>query len=348
MGLTLSISIGTLTAFVLLFQRFFEPIRNLGEDWQTVQSASTGIERIVQVLEIPTEQAAALEERPAALEQQAAAAEDLAAAGIEVTPPRSKGAVAELRNLAFGYLPGHPILHGITLEVQPGEHLALVGRTGAGKSTAINLLCGLYAPWSGRVSVAGIDPRELSDAERRRVVGVVPQTVHLFGGTVWDNLTLGDPSAPRELVEQAARMAGVDRFVSSLPAGYDTRLSGAGRGKGVQLSEGQQQLISLARALVWDPALLLLDEATAAVDNVSEAEFRAALHAALQGDDERQRAAITVAHRLSTAREADRVVVLEGGRVVEQGAPKDLIAQGGRFAALVELEAAGWDWRADA
>ena len=139
----------------------------------------------------------------------------------------------------------------------------------------------------------------------------------------------------------------VDRFVSALPAGYDTRLSGTGRGKGVQLSEGQQQLISLARALVWDPALLLLDEATAAVDNVSEAEFRAALHSALQGDDGRQRAAITVAHRLSTAREADRVVVLDGGRVVEQGTPEDLIRLGGKFAAMVELEAAGWDWRTD-
>ena len=333
MGLTLSISIGTLTAFVLLFQRFFEPIRNLGEDWQTVQSASTGIERIVQVLGLPTERAAATEHR--------------ASAGVASIAPQHDGAVVELRDVVFGYLPDYPVLHGITLAVKPGEHLALVGRTGAGKSTAINLLCGLYAPWSGQVTVAGADPRALSDADRRRVVGVVPQTVQLFGGSVRDNLTMGDSSAPREPLERAARMAGVDRFVSALPAGYDTRLSGTGRGKGVQLSEGQQQLISLARALVWDPALLLLDEATAAVDNVSEAEFRAALRAALRGDDGRQRAAITVAHRLSTAREADRVVVLEGGRVVEQGAPEDLIRQGGRFAALVELEAAGWDWRSD-
>jgi ATP-binding cassette subfamily B protein len=255
--------------------------------------------------------------------------------------------VVELRDVVFGYLPGHPVLHGITLAVQPGEQLALVGRTGAGKSSAIHLLCGLYAPWSGQISVAGTDPRALSDAERRQVVGVVPQTVQLFGGTVWDNLTLGDASAPRERVEQAARVAGVDRFVSALPGGYDARLSGTGRGKGIQLSEGQQQLLSLARALVWDPALLLLDEATAAVDNVSEAEFRTALRAALREDDGRQRAVITVAHRLSTAREADRVVVLESGHVVEQGAPEALIRQGGRFAALVELEAAGWNWQSD-
>ncbi len=333
MGLTLGISIGTLTAFILLFQRFFEPIRNLGEDWQTVQSASSGIERIVQVLELPIERAPATEHLPPL--------------GVTSTLPAGNGAVVELRDVVFGYIPGHPVLHGITLAVQPGEQLALVGRTGAGKSSAISLLCGLYAPWSGQISVAGTDPRALSDAERRRVVGVVPQTVQLFGGTVWDNLTLGDASVPRESVEQAARMAGVDGFVSTLPAGYDTWLCGTGRGKGIQLSAGQQQLLSLARALVWDPALLLLDEATAAVDNVSEAEVRAALRAVLHGDDGRQRAVVTVAHRLSTAREADRVVVLEGGSIVEQGAPEALIRQGGRFAALVALEAAGWNWQSD-
>ena len=188
-------------------------------------------------------------------------------------------------------------------------------------------------------------PRDLAEGERRRVVGVVPPAVQLFGGSVWENLTLRDASAPPESVAQAARIAGIVRFVSALPDGYHTRLSGEGGGPGVQLSEGQQQLLSLARALVWDPALLLLDEATAAVDNVSEAEFRAALGAVLRGDDGRQRAVITVAHRLSTAREADQVVVLDGGRVVEQGAPEMLIRQGGRFAALVELEAAGWDWQ---
>lgn len=323
LGQAWGLSMGTIIAFILLFQRFFEPVRNLGEDWQTVQSALSGVERIVQVLQIPTETPLP--------------ASDGAQPGTE--------AAVELRGVTFGYLASRPVLREIDMTVHPGEHVALVGRTGAGKSSLVHLLGGLYAPWSGHVRVVGLDPRALSDAQRRGVVGVVPQAVQLFGGTVWDNLTLDDPSAPRQAVERAAQMTGVDRFVAALSQGYDTLLSGVGRGKGVQLSEGQQQLLSLARALVWDPAVLLLDEATAAVDNASEAEFRAALRAAIRGDDGRQRAAITVAHRLSTAREADRVIVLDDGRIVEQGGPDDLIRRGGRFAALVELEEAGWDWR---
>ena len=320
LGQNWGLSIGTLTAFVLLFQRFYEPIRNLGEDWQTVQSALSGIERIVQVLDIPAEEAPAL------------VTSDTAA--------RGRGATIELRNVVFGYVDDRPVLHGITLSVRPGEHVALVGRTGAGKSSTVHLLGGLYAPWSGQVRVAGLDPRTLPDDERRRVVGIVPQTVQLFSGTVLANLTLGDGSVGHQDVERAMEIATVDRFVSALPQGYDTLLSGAGRGEGMRLSEGQRQLLSLARALVWNPVVLLLDEATAAVDNASEAAFRDALRAATE-----QRAVLTVAHRLSTAREADRVVVMEEGRIVEEGTPEALMQLAGRFAALVELESAGWDWR---
>jgi ATP-binding cassette subfamily B multidrug efflux pump len=322
-GQVWGLSMGTIIAFIILFQRFFDPVRNLGEDWQTVQSALSGVERIVQVLQIP--------------------AETVVAAGDDAQPGTE--AAVELRDVTFGYIAGRPVLRQVDLAVHPGEHVALVGRTGAGKSSLVHLLGGLYTPWSGQVRVAGLDPRALSDTERRVVVGVVPQAVQLFSGTVWDNLTLDDPSAPRRAVERAVQMTGVDRFVAALPQGYDTPLSGVGHGEGVQLSEGQQQLLSLTRALVWGPTVLLLDEATAAVDNVSEAEFRAALRAAIRGDDGRRRAAITVAHRLSTAREADRVIVLDNGRIVEQGCPDDLIRRGGQFAALVELEEAGWDWR---
>ncbi len=334
LGLSLSITIGTLTAFILLFQRFFEPIRNLGEDWQTVQSAASGIERVVEVLEIPQEHIVTPEN----------AAHTVASStnGTDDDDP-----VVEIRNVVFGYLPDQPILHAISLAIQPNEHLALVGRSGAGKSSLVNLLCGLYEPWSGEIRVAGANPRSFTDAERRSAIGVVPQTVHLFGGTIWDNLTLGDDSISRGQIEWAASITGVDRIVSTLPEGYDTRLSGAGRGEGVQLSEGQQQLLSLTRALILDPALLLLDEATAAVDSISEAEFRSALRAAIHNDEAAQSAVLTVAHRLSTAREADRVLVMEGGTIIEEGAPEDLIRQGGRFAAMVELEAAGWNWQSD-
>ena len=326
LGQAWGLSTGTVIAFIMLFQRFFEPIRNLGQDWQTVQSALSGIERIVQVLQIPAE-----------------------AIPAEVaTPPTNGGPAIDLRGVTFGYLSDLPVLRDISLSVQAGEHVALVGRTGAGKSSLVHLLGGLYAPWAGEVRVVGLDPRNLPDAQRRSVVGVVPQTVQLFAGTVWDNLTLNDDSATHAAVERAVQMTGLTRLIAGLPQGYDTPLRGMGRGEGVQLSEGQQQLLSLARALVWDPAVLLLDEATAAVDNASESDFRAALRTAIRGDDGRQRAAITVAHRLSTARAADRVIVLDNGCIIEQGTPEQLIQYGGRFAALVELEEAGWNWRGSA
>jgi ATP-binding cassette subfamily B protein len=201
----------------------------------------------------------------------------------------------------------------------------------------LHLLGGLYAPWSGTVWVSGADPTLLTDEQRRRAMGVVLQMVQLFRGTVLDNLTLGDVSVSRQAAQRAAAIAGADAFIQALPQGYDTLL-----GSGLQLSAGQRQLLALSRALVWDPAVLLLDEATAAVDSASEAALRAALRAAVSGCG---RTVLTVAHRLATAQEADRVVVLEAGQIVEEGAPEELIRRGGRFAALLELESAGWDWQ---
>ena len=313
------ISIGTLIAFVLLFQRFFEPITTLGDDWQTVQSALSGIERIVEVLALPAEA------RPLA------------------QPVARAHAAVALHNLVFGYLPAHPVLHGVSLTMRAGEHVALVGRTGAGKSSAVQLIGGLYTPWSGTVQVAGRDPRALTDAERRRVVGVVPQQVQLFSGTVRENLTLGDESVPDDAITRAATIAGAAAFIDALPQGYETLLSGAGRSGGTQLSAGQRQLLALARALVWNPVVLLLDEATAAIDSASDAALWAALRADVAGHG---RAVLTVAHRLATARAADRVIVLEAGRIIEEGSPEELVRRSGRFAALIEMEAAGWNWQA--
>jgi ATP-binding cassette subfamily B protein len=218
----------------------------------------------------------------------------------------------------------------------------VVGRTGAGKTSLLHLITGLYAPWAGSVRVLGEDPTAIDQDERRRLMSVVPQSVHLFSGSILDNVTLRDESVCGTDVTRVLRMVGLDAVIESLPDAYATQLGGLGRGHGVQLSAGQQQLIALARALVWQPYVILLDEATASVDNASDAAFRAALRAAVR---EQGTAVLTIAHRLATAREADRVIVLERGRIVEQGTPDQLVADGGHFATLLQLEASGWDWR---
>ena len=315
------ISIGTLAAFLILLQRVFQPITALGEEWQTVQGAMAGAERIFGTLAMKPETAE------------------------PVTRARATGgdrSLVRLDRVVFGYVPDRPVLQRITLRVEAGEHVALVGRTGAGKTTALQLLAGLYAPWTGTVEIAGRDPAGLDEVERKQLLGVVPQVVQLFSGTVLDNLTLGDPSISDEAVLDAARITGIDAFVGTLPRGYQTVLGHGNDGRGAQLSAGQQQLLALARALVHRPRVLLLDEATAAIDNVSDAAFRAALRSSVLPAGS---AVLTVAHRLSTAIEADRVIVLERGAIVEEGAPGELARQPGRFAALLELEAAGWDWR---
>jgi ATP-binding cassette subfamily B multidrug efflux pump len=315
---SLNISLGTLTAYVLLLQRFFVPIMTLGNEWQTVQAALAGLERIFQVLALPSAEPAG---------------------GNPRQPLSRSHAAIEMRQVVFGYLPNRPVLRGVSLVARPGEHIVLVGRTGAGKSSVLHLLSGLYTPWSGILQVAGADPTLLTDEQRRRAMGVVQQVVQLFRGTVFNNLTLGDVSVSREAVQRAAAIAGANAFIQALPQGYDTQLGG-----GVQLSAGQRQLLALTRALVWNPAVLLLDEATAAVDSASEAAVRAALRTAVMGSG---RAVLTVAHRLATAQDADRVLVMDAGQIVEVGPPDELIRRGGRFAALLELEAAGWDWQTD-
>ena len=201
------------------------------------------------------------------------------------------------------------------------------------------LLTGLYPPSAGRVAVAGRDPTTLDDDDRRGMLGVVSQAVQLFTGTVHDNVTLGDPTITPDQVAHAARLAGAHAFVTALPAGYHTVLSDTGRGTGLALSAGQRQLLALARALVAAPRVLLLDEATAVVDAASDAALRTALRRHVQPAGT---AILTVAHRLSTARDADRVIVLAGGRIVEHGTPAALMAADSQFAALLTLEEAGW------
>jgi ATP-binding cassette, subfamily B, multidrug efflux pump len=317
----LGISIGTLVAFLILLQRFFQPITALGEEWQTVQGAMAGAERIFATL--------------------AVAPDDVGGGNGQMEHGGERPAI-HLGKVVFGYAEDQPVLHGVSLAVRAGEHVALVGRTGAGKTSVLHLLAGLYAPWAGTVHVTGRDPRALEECERRRLVGVVPQVVQLFSGTVFENLTLGDASVPTDAVFEAARVAGADAFIRALPQGYQTVLSGGGGGTGTELSAGQQQLLALARALVHRPAVLLLDEATAAIDSASDATFRAALRESVLADG---CAVLTVDSRCATAVDADRVIVLDRGDIVEEGPPGVLARRAGRFAALLELEAAGWDWR---
>jgi len=312
------ISLGTLTAFVLLLSRFFGPLINLGDEWQSVQSALAGAERVVTLLGVPVE-------HPSTVDR----------------PAEPSGRPVDLHRVEFGYDVGHPVLHGVTLSVGPGEHVALVGPSGAGKSTVIALLAGLYRPTGGRVRLAGHDPTRLADDQRRGVVGVVPQAVQHFAGTVRDNVTLGDESIGPERVTAACLVAGIDPYIRSLPHGYDTIVSDTGRGEGVVLSAGQRQLLALARALANQPRVLLLDEATSVVDAATDAAFRQALRERVLPSG---CAVLTVAHRLATARDADRVVVLDRGRVVEAGTPAELLATDGLFAAWTAMEEAGWDW----
>ncbi|MFH1084763.1 MAG: ABC transporter ATP-binding protein [Chloroflexota bacterium] len=323
------LSIGTLTASILLFGRFFAPIIAIGSDWQEVQSALAGLERVFEILNLPADDDAVETLHPASA---------LAASSLQA----EAAVLVAAEHVTFGYNPGQPVLQDVSFTVRSGEHVAIVGRTGAGKSSLLSLLGGLYRPWEGALRLAGADPYALAAEERRHVVGTVPQMAQLFSGSLRDNLTLGDEAAPAETVRRAADLAGVAGFLGDLAQGYETVLSDRGRGRGAQLSVGQRQLVALARALVGDPAVLLLDEATASVDSATEAALKRALRAHLQ---ERGGAVLTIAHRLSTALEADRIVVLENGRVTEMGTPQALLVPGTQLYSYWELENAGWEWR---
>jgi ATP-binding cassette subfamily B protein len=311
------VNLGTLVAFVLLFQGFFAPVVALGDQWNAVQAALAGAERVFEVLNLAPE--APVSGEPAA--------------------PRGEGiAVSGVR---FGYYDGELVLRGVSFAVGPGEQVAIVGRTGAGKSTLLALLGGLYQPSAGEIRVAGRRPRDIGEHERRRIIGIVPQNVQLFSGSLGDNLTLGDESISDDAIGRVLALTGLEPLIAAMPDALDTMLAGSGGGVGVVLSAGQRQLIALARALVTEPAVLLLDEATAAIDAESDATFRAALTRTAWA---RGCAVLTVAHRISTARDADRVVVIDAGRIVEQGTPRDLVSAGGAFAALAALDEAHWDW----
>jgi len=296
-------TIGTLTAFLLYLRMFFEPMQEISQFFNTFQSASSALEKIAGVLA----------EQPRIAD-----------------PPRPVHLAAVrgdigLADVSFGYLPDHPVLSEMNLTVPAGQTIALVGTTGAGKTTIAKLIARFYDPGSGEVTLDGVDLRSLAQSELRRHVVMVTQENFLFSGTVADNIRFGRPEATDAQVRDAAAAVGADEFIAALPDGYDTDVAK----RGGRLSAGQRQLVAFARAFLADPAVLILDEATSSLDVPSERMVQRALRTVLAS-----RTALIIAHRLSTVEIADRVLVVEHGRIIEDGAPSDLVGAGGRYAAL--------------
>jgi ABC-type multidrug transport system fused ATPase/permease subunit len=296
-------TIGTLTAFLLYLRMFFEPMQEISQFFNTFQSASSALEKIAGVLA----------QRPR-----------IADPAEPVRLDAVRGDVA-LSEVTFGYLPGYPVLSGMALTVPAGQTVALVGTTGAGKTTIAKLIARFYDPDRGSVTLDGVDLRALSQAELRRHVVMVTQENFLFSGTVADNIRFGRPEATDAQVRAAAEAVGADEFITALPDGYDTDVAK----RGGRLSAGQRQLVAFARAFLAEPAVLILDEATSSLDVPSERLVQRALRSVLA-----DRTALIIAHRLSTVAIADRVLVVEQGRIVEDGTPAALIDADGRYAAL--------------
>jgi ATP-binding cassette, subfamily B, bacterial len=306
------LELGVLAAFVLYLRRLYAPIDPLGMFLNSYQSAAASLEKI----------AGLLAQRPSVPEP----------ITPRVLPKRSggqdnvRGRAVVFEGVRFAYRTGGEVLPRFSLSLPAGQTVAVVGATGAGKSTLAKLLARFYDPTSGRVLLDGVDLRELALPELRRGVVMVTQEAFLFSGTVAENIALGRPEATREEVEHAAEAIGAHEFIEGLPQGYDTDV----RKRGGRISAGQRQLVGFARALLADPAVLILDEATSSLDVPGERAVQRAMRTVLAG-----RTAVIIAHRLSTVEIADRVLVMEGGRIVEDGTPADLTAEeDGRFAGL--------------
>ena len=316
--------IGVLAAFLLYLRKFFEPMQDLSQFYNSLQSASAALEKLSGVLDEPP--AVAEPAKPAALPARRTPASG-GSAGVAAAPDGRSTVRGELdfADVAFGYRADRPVLPAFDLHIPAGQTLALVGATGAGKTTIAKLLARFYDPTAGTVRLDGVDLRALTDDQLRSAVVMVTQENYLFSGTVADNIRFGKPSATEEEVVEAARAIGADRFIEALAEGFQTDV----RKRGGRLSAGQRQLVAFARAFLADPAVLILDEATSSLDIPSERLVQRALRTILA-----DRTAVVIAHRLSTVEIADRVLVLDGGRVVEDGPPQRLIAGGGRYADL--------------
>jgi len=310
-----NLKVGVLATFLLYLQRFFDPLQDVSQFYNIFQSAASGLEKISGVLE----QDAAVPEPvvPEPLPPRAALADARRA-------PAPAGRQVRFESVTFGYR-DNLVLPGLDLDIPAGQTVAMVGETGAGKTTIARLLGRFYDPRSGRVALDGVDLRQLPDSVLRSEIIVITQENFLFEGSVADNIRLGRPDASAADVEKASRMIGAHDFIAALPEGYDTSVGK----RGGRLSAGQRQLISFARAFLAAPAVLVLDEATSLLDIPSERQVQAALRTVLAG-----RTAVIIAHRLSTVAIADRVLVLDHGRITEDGPPSELMSGDGEYAAL--------------
>ncbi|MBM5807116.1 MAG: ABC transporter ATP-binding protein [Cyanobacteria bacterium M_surface_10_m2_179] len=313
-----AMGLGTLTTFILYSQRLFDPLRQLAERFTQIQGGLTAVERIGELLEEPIE----IQELPQ--EQRSAAA---VVSGRE----RSSAGEVVFENVSFAYRSDDPILTNLSFRIAPGEHVALVGPTGSGKSTVIRLLCRLYEPQQGRILLDGIDIRQLPIPTLRQRLGVVLQDTFLFSGNVADNLRL-DGTISDTALQQLCSDLGLNPLLERLPAGLNTEL----RERGANLSSGERQLLAVARVAIRDPSVLVMDEATAFLDPSTEATLQRDLDRLL-----RDRTAIVIAHRLATVEAADRILVLQRGRLIEQGSHLALRAAGGLYAQLADLQERG-------
>ena len=321
-----AMGLGTLTTFILYSQRLFDPLRQMAERFTQIQGGLTAVERIGELLEEP------LEIRDHTLAVPASAAESTAEnipAPLQVMPSPRGEVVFE--RVHFSYRPDEPILQDLSFRLAPGEHVALVGPTGSGKTTVIRLLCRLYEPQQGRILLDGRDIRTLSLPDLRRQLGVVLQDTFLFSGSVGDNLRL-DRDIDDSQLKDVCRDLGLSSLLGRLPQGLDTEL----RERGGNLSSGERQLLAVARVAIRNPNVLVMDEATAFMDPSTEATLQRDLDHLLE-----RRTAIVIAHRLATVEAADRILVLRRGRLIEQGTHLQLRAQGGLYAELAELQERG-------
>jgi len=310
-----TLTVGILAAFIQYTRRFFQPLQDLSEKFNLLQSAMASSERVFALLDEPV--AVREPEHPVAL------------------PHPVRGAVS-FEHVWFRYSATGPwVLKDVTFTASPGQTIALVGHTGAGKTTIVNLLLRFYDPDRGRITVDGVDIRQLSTAELRSIIGFVQQDLFLFTGDVQHNLTLDAPITP-EAAREAARRVGADRFIERLPSGYHHVLGERGR----SLSVGERQLLSFARALALDPKILVLDEATSSVDAEAEALIQRAIAELMAG-----RTSLVVAHRLSTILHADEILVLHHGEIRERGNHRELLAQRGLYDRLYQLQLRGQEQR---